>query len=278
MTPRLTIITPSFNQATFIERTLRSVFDQHYENLEYLVVDGGSTDGSVDIIRRYEDRLAWWVSEPDGGQTDALNKALRRATGDVVAYINSDDVYAPGAFDKALAALQRAPEADWVVGACRFEGTAGFTAEVWRPELPRGARYWWLLGPWGVPQPSSFWRRSVFDELGPFREDLHLAFDTEHGLRLVMDGRLPVTIDDELAVRVLHDEAKSAGNDAEWARERRRLVELYAAQLTPGERRMLALQRGLVRAGFYRATRAAAPVTGPIRRGLRRTRTILAGR
>ena len=81
MTTRLTIITPSFNQAGFLERTLRSVLDQGYEDLEYFVVDGGSTDGSVDIIRRYEDRLAWWVSEPDGGQTDALNKALTARDG-----------------------------------------------------------------------------------------------------------------------------------------------------------------------------------------------------
>jgi glycosyltransferase involved in cell wall biosynthesis len=278
MRPRLTIITPSFNQDSFIERTLSSVLDQCYENLEYLVVDGGSTDGSVDIIRRYEDRLAWWVSEPDDGQTDALNKALRRATGDVVAYINSDDVYLPGAFDTAMAALEAHPEASWVVGACRFEGTAGFTAEVWRPTPPTGPRHWWLLGPWGVPQPSCFWRRSVFDDLGPFREDLHLVFDTEHGLRLVMAGRMPLTLGDELAVRVLHDEAKSAGNEAQWATERGRLVELYAPQLTRRERRMLAVHSALSRVGFYRATQAVHPMTGAIRRSLHRTRTILAGR
>jgi glycosyltransferase involved in cell wall biosynthesis len=270
MRPRLTIITPSYNQASFIERTLRSVLDQGYENLEYIVVDGGSTDGSVDIIRGYEDRLAWWVSEPDGGQTDALNKALRRATGDVVAYINSDDVYLEGAFETAIAALEAHPEARWVVGGCRFEGTAGFTAEVWRPELPTGPRYWWLLAPWGVPQPSSFWRRSVFDELGRFREDLHYVFDTEHGLRLVMAGQLPAIVEDELALRVLHDEAKSGGNEAEWAAERRRLVELYAGELSSGERRMLAVQRALIRVGFYRLTAAVHPVTGSVRRALAR--------
>jgi glycosyltransferase involved in cell wall biosynthesis len=278
MRPRLTIITPSFNQALFIERTLRSVLDQGYENLEYLVVDGGSTDGSVDVIRRYEDRLAWWVSEPDDGQTDALNKALRRATGDVIAYINSDDVYLPGAFDAAIAALEAHPEASWVVGACRFEGTAGFTAEAWRPELPTGPRYWWLLGPWGVPQPSSFWRRSVFDEFGAFREDLHYVFDTEHALRLAMAGVLPAIVDDELALRVLHEEAKSGGNEVRWASERRRLVELYKPQLSARERRLLAVHGVLLRLGFYRATKAVHPMTSAIRRVLGRTRTLLAGR
>jgi glycosyltransferase involved in cell wall biosynthesis len=276
MRPRLTIITPSFNQVSFIERTLCSVLDQGYENLEYLVVDGGSTDGSVDVIRRYEDRLAWWVSEPDDGQTDALNKALRRATGEVVAYINSDDVYLPGAFDTVMAALEAQPDARWAVGACRFEGF-GKTIDVWSPELPDGQRYWWLLAPWGVPQPSSFWRRSVFDEFGPFRADLHYVFDTEHALRLAMAGVLPAIVKDELALRVLHEEAKSGGNEAQWASERRQLVELYKPQLTAREQRMLAVHRALVQLGFYRATKAVHPVTGAIRRGLRRTRTILAG-
>ena len=276
MRPRLTIITPSYNQAAFLERTLRSVLDQAYEDLEYLVVDGGSTDGSVEILQRYGERLSWWVSEPDGGQTNALNKALRRATGDVIAYINSDDVYLPGAFDRAVSALESAPEADWVVGACRFEGDAGFTTEVWRPEMPKGARYWWILGPWGVPQPSSFWRRRVFEDLGPFREDLQYVFDTEHALRLAMAGRLPMAIDDELAMRVLHDEAKSAGDDAGWTAERERLVELYAPQLTERERRMLAVQRALISIGFYRATQAVHPVVGRVRKGLTNTRTILA--
>lgn len=269
MRPRLTIITPSFNQAGFIEKTLRSVLDQGYENLEYLVVDGGSTDGSADIIRRYEDRLAWWVSEPDAGQTHALNKALRRATGDIVGYINSDDVYLPGAFDRAVGALEAAPEAKWVVGACRFEGDAGFTTDVWRPELPRGPRSWWILGPWGAPQPSSFWRREVFDELGPFREDMHFAFDTEHSVRLVMNGWMPELLGEELAVRVLHEDAKSA-DVSRWDADLAKIRELYLPRLTPGERRLMAVHRALTATRLNRVIDAAGPATTRARRILRR--------
>ena len=269
MKPKLTIITPSFNQAAFIGRTIRSVLDQGYENLEYLVVDGGSTDGSVDVIRRYADDIAWWVSEPDEGQTDALNKGLRRATGEYVAYINSDDWYQPGAFATAVDALERSG-ARWVVGSCRYEGEAGRTTDLWRPALPKGGRWWWVLNPWGVPQASSFWRRDVFDELGPFREDLHYVFDTEHGLRLAFAGILPEIVEQELAVRYLQEDAKSAGNEEAWAAETRRLVELYWPQLTRAERAQLQLRRALLGAGFYKATRAVHPLTRRVREAVAR--------
>jgi glycosyltransferase involved in cell wall biosynthesis len=252
---RLTIITPSFNQAAFLERTLKSVLDQDWPDLEYFVVDGGSTDGSVEIIERYADRLAWWVSQPDRGQTDAINKGLQRATGDVVAYINSDDYYLPGAFAAAVGALE-ATGARWLSGACRYlEAASGRTKTVWRPTLPGRARWRWMLDPWGVPQASTFWRRDVFEELGPFREDMHYVFDTEFELRLLYAGIEPALVDQELAVRVLHEEAKSADR-SRFDREQRRFVELFSSSLTPFERRRLTVARGLSAVGYYRLVAA----------------------
>src|SRR2546423_4497847 len=162
MRPSLTVITPSFNQASSLETTIRSVLDQGYEDLEYFVVDGGSTDGLGEIIERCGDRLAWWTSERDRGQTDALNKGLRRATGDLVAYINSDDWYLPGAFEHAMRALERSG-ASWVVGAARFVDENRELTHVWHPELPRtNRRVWWMLDPWGVPQVAMFRKSKPF--------------------------------------------------------------------------------------------------------------------
>jgi glycosyltransferase involved in cell wall biosynthesis len=108
--PRVTIVTPSFNQAGFLEETIRSVLSQEYPNLEYFIIDGGSTDGSVELIQRYANRLAGWVSEKDRGQADAINKGFSRATGEVIAWLNSDDIYCPGAIHAAVSALQAHPE------------------------------------------------------------------------------------------------------------------------------------------------------------------------
>jgi glycosyltransferase involved in cell wall biosynthesis len=250
LTLRITVITPSYNQGEFIERTIRSVLDQDWPDLEYIVVDGGSTDGSREVIRRYENRISWWVSEPDHGQCNALNKGLRRATGDLVAYLNSDDYYLPGAFEQAVTGLE-ASGANWVVGASRFVDEDGRVTEVWRPELPSGPRRSWLFGPWGVPQPSSFWRRELFERLGPFREDMHYCFDTEHALRLALANELPEILDEVLAVRVVHPAAKSA-DDRPFLRERRRIVSLYAPKLEPSERARLALSRIARRLGVFR--------------------------
>jgi glycosyltransferase involved in cell wall biosynthesis len=258
LAPKLTVITPSFNQGRFIERTIRSVLDQGYPNLEFVIVDGGSTDDTVEIIRRYEDQLAWWVSEPDGGQSDAINKALERTAGEVVVYVNSDDYFLPGAFETAVTALERT-ERGWVAGGALdvAEGNPPRRLRVWRPKPPsycegrlRG-RHWWVLVPWHVPQPSSFWRRELFDRFGSFRTDMHYAFDAEFMLRLVLAGEEPELLpEDFLSVRSIHPEQKTYEMTSSWP-EIHRFVEIHGHKLSRRERVFLR---------FSRMFRAATPV------------------
>jgi glycosyltransferase involved in cell wall biosynthesis len=257
--PTLTVITPSLNQGAFIERAIRSVLDQGREDLEYLVVDGGSTDETVDVIRRYEDAIDWWVSEPDEGQTDALAKGLARATGDVVAYINSDDYYLPGAFDKALAALEGS-SAGWVAGAAINVDEQDRPTEelggVWVPTLPtegerwpRG-RHWFMLNHWSVPQPATFWRRELFEKYGGFRRDMHFAFDVEFMERLAIAGEMPLLLRDEkLAARVMHSDAKSS-DIRRWTPEYRLMRRVLRRELTARER--ACLRAGLILRGLSR--------------------------
>jgi glycosyltransferase involved in cell wall biosynthesis len=263
LAPKLSVITPSFNQGRYIERTIRSVLDQGYPNLEYVIVDGGSTDETVEIIRRYEDRLAWWVSEPDEGQSEAINKGIERTSGEIVAYINSDDYYLPGAFERAIAAFERTG-ASWVAGGALDveEGDPPRKLRVWRPKPPSycegliKGRHWWLLVPWHVPQPSSFWRRELFERFGPFRADMHYAFDAEFMLRLAYGGEPPELIADEfLSVRSVHPEQKTFEMTNSWP-EIDRFIGIFSPQLSRGERVRLRASMALRPVALHPATRA----------------------
>jgi glycosyltransferase involved in cell wall biosynthesis len=223
--PRVSVITPSLNQGTFIERTIRSVLEQDYEHIEYIVVDGGSTDETLDVLRRYDDRITRWVSEPDEGQAHAIMKGISLSSGDAVAYINSDDFYLPGGISALAEGLA---DAEWSAGACRYEHADGTLERVWVPELPPPSRKRVIDETWYVPQASSLWRRSVFDRLGGLRQDLHYVFDSEFCARLALAGVQPALVDREIAVRYLHDDAKSAGPerfDAEWRQVQSELLQ-----------------------------------------------------
>jgi glycosyltransferase involved in cell wall biosynthesis len=176
--PRITVVTPSYNQGPYLETTLRSVLDQGYPNLEYIVVDGGSTDDSVDIIRRYEGRLAWWVSEKDRGQSHAINKGFARATGNLYCYINSDDTLADGSLAAAAEAFQHGHEfiSGWVV-LLEDEG------EWPQPPLGRANNIdWFLFNP--LCQQATYWSARFTRELGGFWEDMHYTFDYEFWARI----------------------------------------------------------------------------------------------
>jgi glycosyltransferase involved in cell wall biosynthesis len=265
--PKLSVITPSFNQGAFLERTILSVLDQGYPDLEYVIVDGGSTDDSVEIIRRYEDRLAWWVSEPDNGQTEAINKGIERTSGEIVAYINSDDYYLPGAFEKAVAAFESS-DAGWVAGAAKDidEQPPHDVVRLLHPVMPQRhegrlpGRHWWILNPpWCVPQPSAFWRRELFDRYGLFRTDMHYAFDAEFMLRIALGGDLPELLPEEfLAIRSVHPAQKSADLGL-WGPEFDHMSKVLRPRLTPRERRRMRWAKP-VNSAYVRLRRLYVPV------------------
>lgn len=186
--PLVSIITPSFNQARFLEATVRSVLEQDHPNLEYLIVDGGSTDGSVDIIKKYADRLAWWVSVKDKGQTDAINKGFARAQGEILAWINSDDTYEPGAVSAAVKYLQEHPEVGLVYGDANFIDEEGriigrFAAR--QTDLARLRR-----GYVHIPQQAAFFRADLWREVGPLDPSFYFAMDYDLWVRLA--ARAPI--------------------------------------------------------------------------------------
>ncbi|HSJ15408.1 MAG TPA: glycosyltransferase family 2 protein [Longimicrobiales bacterium] len=236
--PRITVVTPSYNQAQYLEETIRSVLLQGYPNLEYLVIDGGSDDGSRDVIRKYEAHLSDWVSEPDRGQSHAINKGFERATGDIHAYLNSDDVYEPGALH-AVAAEFRAG-AEWVSGdvRCWEEGVGSWPF----PQLPGRGLAPWLLG-CPISQPGVFWSARVHREAGPFREDLDYVMDYEYWLRLRFRGVPLRRIAVPLAGYRMHGESKSVSRQQAMAREIRATIRAYEQRLTRAQHARLWLAR-----------------------------------
>jgi glycosyltransferase involved in cell wall biosynthesis len=238
--PRFSIVTPSLNQGAYLEKTIRSVLEQDYSHVEYIIIDGGSTDGSVEIIRKYADKLAYWISGPDEGQTHAINKGLRRATGDIVAYINSDDWYLPGALRVAAELLGAdKPGNDsprWMCGVAEHRLADGSLDRRWRPYMPADSVD--VLFNWSIPQVACFWHRSLLEEHGFFREDMQYAFDTEFQIRLMLAGHRPVFTDETIGVRLIHPDCKTAKGRAPFERDKERFVPLLASRLSRSDARL----------------------------------------
>lgn len=186
--PRLSIVTPSYNQAPYLEETIRSVLLQGYPDLEYIIIDGGSTDGSVEIIRKYEPWLACWVSERDAGQSDALNKGFRRATGEIVAWLNSDDTYLPGVLAARVQHLISAPGAALVYGDCYFVDEAGRRIGAWQTSQCTAASL--LMDDNLIPQQSVLMRADALARVGYINPRLHYTMDYELWCRLSCVGEL----------------------------------------------------------------------------------------
>jgi glycosyltransferase involved in cell wall biosynthesis len=185
--PRITLVTPSFNQGQFLEATIQSVLSQNYPNLEYIIMDGGSTDNSVEIIKRYEKYLAYWQSKPDKGQSDALRQGFARATGVLMNWVNSDDLLAPGALDHIASLYNENPGTGIFAGATEhFRKTPAdaFKKFVCRDWCPEGFLCCSGHESFAFNQPGAFFTRSLYERIGGLNVDLHLCMDYEMFLKM----------------------------------------------------------------------------------------------
>jgi hypothetical protein len=230
--PRIAVVTPSFNQGQFLEETIRSVIEQHYPNLEYMVVDGGSTDNSVEVIRKYEKRLAYWTSAPDRGQADAINKGWKRATGEILAYINSDDTYAPGALQLVAETFARDPKVGLVYGRCCVIDER---SAVIRERSVRAASLAEILC-WSpsIPQPTMFVRRSAVEAVGFLNANLHYTMDYDLAIRVGLKYRMHF-LPQVLANMRDHPAAKTAIAPLKHVEEGIGVAHAFFAQGPPAE-------------------------------------------
>jgi hypothetical protein len=240
--PSITVVTPSYNQGAFIEETIRSVVMQGYPRLEYIVVDGGSDDGTVEIIRRYEGGLASWVSEPDRGHAHAVNKGLARASGDIVAFLNSDDVYLPWTL-RVVAERFRDPDVVWLAAPSLFFGDC--PAELAHERQPTTEADWFLGCP--IAQPSTFWRRHLLDRVGMFNEELQYCLDYEYWLRMRAE-RVELTWEEQpLSGFRIHSRSKSMETHWDYGGESSRIVETFLANADRATKDEVAQRRAAIR-------------------------------
>lgn len=213
--PRISIVTPSYNQGQFIEETIRSVLLQGYPDLEYIIIDGGSTDGALDVIRKYEKWLSYWTSEKDHGQSDALNKGFGKASGDVLAYVNSDDIYEPDIFAAVAREYAGHPsrETFWISYPVNNVNLSHSLIVYPKPHL--AALKWWFADT--VQQPGAFWSSALFRQVGGFDTALHYYFERKFFLDLVTRGYFPLLRETPVAATFRqHDSAKTTVEAAKY--------------------------------------------------------------
>lgn len=253
----ITIVTPSLNQGDLIEETIRSVLDQELPGLEYIVIDGGSSDGTLEVLRRYDSHLARWVSEPDRGQADAINKGFALGTGELCGYLNSDDLYEPGCLARVIDDFRTGPDRAWHAYPVRDFSADGLrdlhAAPRWSRRLgrlPAGAEeslsndlLHWILGRVGLHQPGVFWRREQWMRVGGFDTRYHYAFDRRFFMSLVAAGDPLVCHEGPPVARFrLHERSKTGthlrGVDNAFVRERLRIADEFEPRLSADDRKL----------------------------------------
>jgi len=238
--PRISVVTPSFNQGEFIEQTIRSVLLQGYPDLEYIIVDGGSTDESVSVIEKYARHLSFWVSRPDRGQSHAINDGFRKATGEIMCWLNSDDFYMPGTLRVVAETLARKGGNVALVGhALRFhaDGRPPYKLEGRYDDLRRLLRFW---EGYEMHQPSVFWRREVFEKVGYLDEAQHLILDFDYWVRIARHFAF-VNVDRILSGTNYHAKAKTGDDYRKFHEELRRQSSRYwGSPLSPAYWRLKA--------------------------------------
>jgi len=264
--PLVSIVTPSYNQSEFLEQTIRSVLAQDYDRIEYLIVDGGSTDGSVEIIQRYaemsSDRIVWWVSEPDSGQAEAINKGIQRATGEIFAWLNSDDLYLPSAVSQAAAFMHANPDLGMVFGNAITIDVHGQPLNKLNFEIAEEWDLAELLRFHIICQPAVFMRRSILEEAGYLDSKYHFMLD--HHLWIRIASLAPIQYYGSYhntssfesykpglwAAARHHQAAKNVAQAGQFGEET--LAVLDWAQSQPNLRAMIADDRRRVFGGAYR--------------------------
>ncbi len=233
----VSIITPSFNQAAYLEQTILSVLEQDYPHIEYMVVDGASTDNSVEIIKKYESKLAWWVSEKDRGQADAINKGFARATGEVVAWLNSDDYYLAGTVSAAVKIFEEHPEVVLVYGNMLSVDENGKTFNIlnYKQLTLEDLLCFQIIG-----QPAVFMRRSALQKAGTLDPAFHFMLDHHLWIRIAQQGKI-LHVARTLSAARYHAEAKNIAKAAEFGRDAFRILDWSKTQpeLAPALGRIL---------------------------------------
>ncbi len=208
--PKVSIVMPSYNQGQFLEASIRSVLEQSYPNIEYIAVDGASKDNSLEILKKYQQHFAWWVSEKDRGHADALNKGFSHATGEILAWLNSDDVYLPNAVAEAVAILQEHPEAGMVYGDADLIDNSGVKVGEFAARQTDYRRL--LRGSVHIPQATTFFRADLWRQVGPLDLSLFFSFDYDLWVKLAKVSRI-LYVPKRWAQFRIHEEGKTIAKD-----------------------------------------------------------------